>query len=226
MTGPAASSSPAGGHWPAGVIFDCDGTLADTEPLSDRAWSEVLADHGYTVTAADLEQVIGRTAAVTVAYFTARAGLQDPDACRRQVRTRFQQLFDNELRLFPDAVAALRAVVDQGVPVAVASSSTRAHVQQVLAVGGLRELVSAVVGADDVTVHKPAPAPYLAAAAALGVAASDCTAVEDTVVGVTAARAAGMFTVAVARRSTPVATLEAADRVVRTVTAADLLLPP
>lgn len=206
----------------AAVVFDCDGTLADTEPISDRAWADVLGPLGYEPTAEDRLATVGRPYAVTFAHFATRIPLGDPVAFRQQVRARFQERFRSELRLFDDAVEVLRSVAAGGLPVAVASSSTRAHVERVLERAELTELVTAIVGAEDVRHHKPHPEPYLLAAAKLAVTPRHCRAVEDTEVGVTSARAAGLCTVAVLRGHVPAAALGHADRVVDHLTVSDL----
>ena len=124
-----------------------------------------------------------------------------------------------------DAAETLRELVDDGVPVAIASSSSREHVVRILERSGIASLVGAVVGADDVTNHKPDPEPYLAAAAALGQAPERCAAVEDTPIGIASARAAGLFTVGVLRGPFDRAQLGEAHRVVDRVTV-DALRPP
>lgn len=207
---------------PAGVVFDCDGTLADTEPIAARAWREALAEHGYEVTEDDLRAVMGQPYPRTFAHFAARVDLGDPQAFRPQVRDRFRRRLATDLRLYDDAVTTLRALVDHEVPVAVASSSSREHVGIVLELGRLTPLVQVVVGAEDVTRHKPDPEPYLAATAALGLPATACAAVEDTPVGVDAGVAAGLFTVAVVRELFDADQLGAAHRVVERLSLPDL----
>lgn len=207
---------------PAAVVFDCDGTLADTESLADQAWTEMLADRGYLPTSEDLRAVVGHPYAANVRYFQARVDLGDPEVFRTGLRRRFLARFESDLVLHDDAIEVLRALAADGVPIGVASSSTHEHVVKVLERGGLSSAVQVIVGADDVEEHKPRPAPYLAAAAALGVAPARCTAVEDTGVGVASARAAGMFTVAVLREHQTLEDLAAADRVVERLTLAAL----
>jgi HAD superfamily hydrolase (TIGR01509 family) len=210
---------------PHAVVFDCDGTLADTEPLSDRAWQLSLREHGYDPTPEDFQAVIGHPFPQNFAYYSQRVELGDPVAFRRRLRERFERLLETELRLHDDAVAALRTLVAADVPVAVASSSSHAHVRHVLERGGAGDLVEVVVGADDVERHKPHAEPYVRAARDLGVDPADCSAAEDTGVGVASARAAGMYTVAVVRDGTPRSTLSAAHLVVERLTV-ESLLPP
>lgn len=211
---------------PAAVVFDCDGTLADTEPISDAAWADLLGAVGYVPTEQDRRATLGRPYPVTFAHFAQRAPLGDPADFRLRLRERFLTRFEAEVVLFDDAVGVLRALATAGVPLAVASSSSRAHVLRVLARAEVESCVGAVIGAEDVQRHKPHPAPYLAAAARLQVPAGRCAAVEDSDVGVTSARSAGMFTVAVVRGHVPRAELAHAHRVVDHLTRADLETDP
>lgn len=209
---------------PAGVVFDCDGTIADTEPISDRAWADVLGELGYQPTLEDRRATVGRPYAATFAHFARRVPLGDPEAFRVRLRARFLARFDTELELFDDVVGVVRAVAAAGLPIAVASSSTRAHVERVLERAGLQGDVDVIIGAEDVRRHKPDPEPYRSAAARLGAPPQRCRAVEDTVVGVTSARAAGCYTVAVLRGHVPRGELAHADRVVERLHLDDLAL--
>jgi HAD superfamily hydrolase (TIGR01509 family) len=208
---------------PEAVVFDCDGTIADTESLADRAWTVTLAEQGYVPTSDDFQAVIGHPFPRSWAHFSARAELGDMDAFRARLRARFLDLVDRELSVHADATEVISRLSAAGVPIAVASSSSHAHVDRVLAIAGISDRVQAIVGADDVERHKPDPEPYLAAAAALGVEPSLCTAVEDTSVGLSSALAAGMFTVAVVRAHAGADQLSAAHRVVDELSVAALV---
>jgi HAD superfamily hydrolase (TIGR01509 family) len=211
---------------PPAVVFDCDGTLADTEALSDKAWIGALGEHGYVPTEDDFRELVGYPFPENWAYFAARVDLGDQERFRRDLRERFIALFDTELELHDDAVGALETLVSHGVPVGVASSSTRSSVHRVLDRAGVRDLVTVVIGVDDVDEHKPSPEPYLRAAAGLDIDPRRCSAVEDTPVGVRSARAAGLFTVAVVRAHGDPDRLALAHRVVDEVTVEALLPDP
>lgn len=204
--------------WPertiAGVIFDCDGTIADTERLTAIAFEQVLARYGYAFTSVDFRAIVGRSFEQNWSYFAQRAPVGELAPFKAEWYEVSFGLLDTDLRLFPDAVTSLREIHDHGLPIAVASSSPRAHVLQVLDHEGLNPLVDAIVGSEDVTEHKPDPAPYLEASRRLAVDARACVAVEDTPVGITAARGAGMYTVAVRRDGFSRDALSHADLVV------------
>lgn len=207
---------------PQGVVFDCDGTIADTESLSDRAWTETLARYGYVPDPADFAAVIGHPFPQNWAYFSRHADLGDQAEFRRALRSRFIELFDRELEIHPDAVATIEELHRRRIPVAVASSSSHGHVDRVLDRAGVTGMIAAVVGADDVAQHKPDPEPYLLAAERLGLPPRDCTAVEDTAVGLASALTAGMFTVGIVRAHATEHDLADAHRVVRRLTLAAL----
>lgn len=202
----------------AGVVFDCDGTIADTESLSELVWTDALASYGYTPTVDDFRHVIGHPFPQNWDYFNARADLGERAVFREQLRERYLELLEHELVAYPDAVDTIKALHADGVPLAVASSSRRWHVQRVLQLSGIAEMITAIVGADDVDVHKPLPEPYLAAVRALGADPERVTAVEDTAVGIASAVGAGLYTVGVARRHTQLEDLAQAHRVVTTIT--------
>ena len=205
------------------VVFDCDGTLVDSEPLARSAWERALAPYGYAVTDADVEAGVGLPYARVHAYFAARAALPPADEFWREFAGELFELIDGELVVFEDALQALRDLRARGVALAVASSSPRERLRRTLVRAGLDGAFDATVAGDEVAHGKPAPDMFLAAAARLGVPPADCVAVEDSPPGVAAAVAAGMATLAVCRVPGTEAALAAADRVVGVVTAGAIL---
>jgi len=204
-----------------GVVFDCDGTLVDSEPLSGEAWRRALAPYGYAVTDADLAACLGIPYLRTHAYLAERAQIPDPATLWPQLRRELFALIDAELRTFDDAVQALEELRARGVPVAVASSSVRERLDHTLASAGLAFAVS--IAGDEVEHGKPAPDMFLRAAERLGVAPARCVVVEDSPPGVAAGRAAGMPTLGVCRARGHETALAQADRVVDRVSAEAIL---
>jgi HAD superfamily hydrolase (TIGR01509 family) len=205
------------------VIFDCDGTLVDSEPLARTAWERALLPYGYALTEADAETSVGLPYPRVHAYFAARAALPDADAFWGEFTGELFGLIDADLVVFDDAVEAARSLRSRGVPVAVASSSPRERLSRTLERAGLLDAFDVVVSGDEVEHGKPAPDMFLLAASRLGVEPATCVVVEDSPPGVQAGVAAGMFTLAVCRVPGTEASLAAADRVVDTVSA-DLIL--
>jgi HAD superfamily hydrolase (TIGR01509 family) len=205
------------------VIFDCDGTLVDSEPLSRRAWEQALAPYGYEVTDEDLAACVGRSYPHTHGHFAARAPLPGAEAFWPVYSGELFGLLDERLQPFPDAIRAVAELRRRGVSVAVASSSARERLERTLARAGLADAFGATIAGDEVSRGKPAPDMFLAAAERLGIAPSRCIAVEDSVPGVESGLAAGMAVVAVARELPAPRGLEAAHALVRELSTAAIL---
>ena len=181
------------------VVFDCDGTLVDSEPLSFQAWREVLKRHGYELLDEDVASVRGRSYPDAHGYFASRVSIPGPEAFWPALSGRLFELLESDLVVFDDAVATARDLSSRGVPIAIATSSPRERLDATLRAAGITNLFDATVAGDEVERTKPAPDLFIAAAERLGVLAEECVAVEDTPSGVEAALAAGMRVVAVAR---------------------------
>jgi HAD superfamily hydrolase (TIGR01509 family) len=192
------------------VVFDCDGVLVDSEPLSDASWAEALADHGYEMTHEDVVAVRGTTETDCYRYFAERVELPEEGQMQREVDARKLAGY-RDLAPFPDAAAAVPELALHGIPLAVASSSRGRHLRHKLDVVGLGRYFDVMVGGDEVPSGKPAPDVYLAAARSLGVDPGDCLAVEDSLNGADAAVAAGMRVVCVARYGSVVGTHPTVD---------------
>lgn len=204
-----------------GVVFDCDGTLVDSEPLAGEAWRRVLAPYGYEVTAEDLAACVGRSFAHTHAYLSQRAPLPDAQTVWPVMSGELFALIDTRLEPFEDAITAVRELTARGIPVAVASSSVRERLDRTLAKAGLSFEIT--IAGDEVEHGKPAPDMFLLAAQRLGVDAAHCVVVEDSAPGVAAGIAAGMPTLGVCRAPGSEALLEDATKVVDRVSA-DVIL--
>jgi mannitol-1-/sugar-/sorbitol-6-phosphatase len=202
-----------------GVIFDCDGTLVDSEPLSGETWRRVARPYGYDITDEDLAAVTGFPYVRTHAFFAARVALPAADELLPELNRVLFALIDERLEVFADAVEAVAGLRARGVPIAVASSSVRERLDRTLARAGLSFEVT--VAGDEVEHGKPAPDMFLRAAARLGLAPAACVAVEDSPPGVAAGRAAGMPTLGV-RRVAGI-DLSAASQVVDEVTVEAIL---
>jgi HAD superfamily hydrolase (TIGR01509 family) len=205
------------------VIFDCDGTLVDSEPLARSAWEQALAPYGYEVTDADIEGAVGLPYARVHAYFADRVELPEAGEFWGEFTGELFALIDARLVVFEDAVHTARELRARGVPLAVASSSPRERLHRTLSRAELLDAFDVTVAGDEVARGKPEPDMFLVAAERLGVDPADCIAIEDSPPGVAAAVAAGMATIAVCRVPGTEASLAAADRVVDVLTADGIL---
>jgi HAD superfamily hydrolase (TIGR01509 family) len=182
---------------PAAVLFDMDGTLVDTEHLWWRAVTEVADRLAYRLTEADLPEVLGRPVGHTAGYLHRTAGAATTRArIARDLDDAFVARVAGDVRPRPGALRLLAELRDASVPAALVTASPRRVVDLVLRTLGA-DWFALTVAAEDTVRTKPAPDPYLTAAARLGVAPGDCVAVEDSPPGLASARAAGCPVVAV-----------------------------
>ncbi len=177
---------------PAAVLFDCDGVLADSEGLVNSIIAQDLAARGWAMTAAECQELfLGMAATAMVPVIEARVGTL-PGNWLGEISHRIAVSMLAELQPVEGAVAAVRAVVAAGIPVAVASNSAREELGAKLRRLGLANLFTdRTFSFQDVARPKPAPDMYLAAARACGAAPADCVVVEDSLLGAQAGLAAG-----------------------------------
>jgi len=186
----------------AALIFDCDGTLADSMPLYHRAWRSALAANGATFdfTWEIFVSRAGVSTEGTVAELNAEFGTTlDAERVREIQYAEYTRLIE-EVRPFPEVVAIARAHYGK-LPMAVASGGARHLVERTLELIGVSDLFDEVVVAADVPRGKPHPDIFLHAAKLLGVRPERCLVFEDGQPGIVAAERAGMKTVFVERAS-------------------------
>ncbi len=212
----------------AGVIFDFDGVLADSEPLHLRAFQDVLAERGMALDAADYyDRYLGFDDDGVFRQVWRDRGLAiDEEALAGLIRVkgeRFEALAGQGEALFPGAADCIRRIAAE-VPVAIASGALAPEIEMVLDAAGLRGHFRAVVASGDTPRSKPAPDPYLRAigllrphVTAAGLDPAGCVvAVEDSMWGIESALAAGLRCVGVAQ-TYPASRLDAAHVVVPTI---------
>lgn len=174
-----------------GLIFDFDGTLADTMPLHWQAWQNVMNQHRFHFTEERFYALGGVPSRDIVRSLSVEQGLAlDPLAVARDKEHAYLLLLP-QVRPIHEMTALVEA--NHGVrPMAVASGGTRRVIETVLDHLGIRHFFQAVVTSEDVVHQKPAPDIFLEAARRLEVPARACRAFEDTDLGMQAIRAAGM----------------------------------
>lgn len=174
-----------------GIIFDCDGTLADTMPLHWRAWQVITARHRLHLPEHRFYALGGVPSRDILKLLSKEQGIAlDPFAVAREKEAEYLPLIAQVEPI--NAVVGVARDHHGKVPMAVASGGTKAIIEQVLEHLGIRKLFNAVVTSEDVVHQKPAPDIFLEAARRIGVAPKHCRAYEDTDLGMEAIRAAGM----------------------------------
>lgn len=195
--GSAANPDRTSGVPPAPelVIFDCDGVLVDSEPLSNTVLATALTRAGLPTSPAEaIATYKGRHIKDVLAIAEQRLGHPLPGDFVATFERERNDVFGRELTATPGAAQAVQAVRDAGIAVCVASQGRREKTELTLGLTGLRGLFGpeAVFSAHSVARGKPHPDLFLHAAAAMGVAPARAAVVEDTAIGVRAARAAAM----------------------------------
>jgi len=174
-----------------GLVFDCDGTLADTMPLHWRAWKTVTERYGLHFSEDRFYSLGGVPAREIVKMLNEEQGKNlDYLAVAKEKEAAYIP-FLPEVKEIEVVVKVAREHYGI-IPMAVASGGIKAHITEVLTHLGIRQLFQAIVTSEDVTRQKPAPDIFLEAARRLGVEPQFCRAYEDTDLGVEAIRAAGM----------------------------------
>ncbi|MEQ8286244.1 HAD family hydrolase [Thalassospira sp.] len=177
------------------IIFDCDGVLIDSEILSFAVDEKMLPENGVTITAGDLAREFGGvTYGEMVAALNERFGTEiDPKRYQERCEAELSRTFETELRAIPGMRDLLTRLT---VPIALASGSDLARLDQCLALTGLADFFDGrIFSAEQVARGKPAPDVFLFAAAQSGWQAAQCLVIEDSPSGIIAARAAGMRSV-------------------------------
>ncbi len=174
-----------------GLIFDCDGTLADTMPLHQVAWDQAMADLGGACTPEEMTELAGVPTRRIFVILNERHGFTiDPDQGNDLKEAYYARLVDQALPIAE--VVAVVARFRGRLPMAVASGGERKVVISTLNQIGLLDAFDTLVTADDVEHGKPAPDIFLEAARRLGVPPEACIVFEDADAGIEGARRAGM----------------------------------
>ncbi len=176
------------------IVFDCDGVLVDSEPIANRVMAEAITALGWPLSTADcMARFKGHHFDTIIAAVEGRLERPLPAAWLPAMRAATDAAFKRELQPIPGVIAALDTVAESGTATCVASQGPLEKMAVSLGVTGLRaRFEGRVFSADQVARGKPHPDLFLFAAAAMGVAPGSCVLIEDSPLGVTGARAAGM----------------------------------
>jgi HAD superfamily hydrolase (TIGR01509 family) len=176
------------------VLFDCDGVLVDSEPITNGVLRDMLEERGWKLSSADCMRLfLGKAVKDEAALIEARTGKPLTEEWMVQFRERRNQRLISDVAPIPGAVQAVAKIhALYGGRIACASGADRFKVELQMDKCGLMPYFKGhIFSGHELPRSKPAPDVYLAAAAALGVDPKRCAVVEDTVTGVTAGVAAG-----------------------------------
>ncbi|MDP4984417.1 HAD family hydrolase [Pseudoalteromonas tunicata] len=182
------------------VLFDCDGTLVDSESLHYQCWQHILVPYNIAYDEGHFCHLFSGKPTLEAAQFIIdEHGLTvDAKALAGQKNDYFADYVQNHLPpLLPYAKEVLSLAKQSSLQVALVTGSARAEVMPILAGYQLLDYFEVIVTKDDVTQPKPHPEPYLSALKQLGQAAQFGVAIEDTCTGLTSAKGAGLLAIAV-----------------------------
>jgi HAD superfamily hydrolase (TIGR01509 family) len=173
------------------IIFDCDGVLVDSEVISCRAHAQMLTRHGFPITADQvLDRFLGVSDREARLIVEAELGRSLPGDFEAQMKRAALQRYADELQDIPHVGEAIAAIA---LPKCVASSGTPEKIRHGLTCAGLLDqLAPNIFSAAQVKRGKPAPDLFLFAAERMKASPDRCLVIEDSVPGITGARAAGM----------------------------------
>ena len=182
------------------AIFDMDGLLIDSEPLWEKAEMEVIAGLGVDISRRDeMPDLLGLRIDLVVDLWFAWQPWQGPDRAEVTARiiNRAIQLIEDARPLLPGAREAVEMCKVRGLKIGLASASPLRMLEKVLTMFELRGQFDALASAEMLPFSKPHPQVYLDCAAKLGVSPLNCVALEDSVNGMIASKAARMRSIVV-----------------------------
>jgi beta-phosphoglucomutase len=197
------------------ILFDMDGVILDSMPAHLRSWQQTLAPLGISLTAAELYPTEGMPTEATAKLLTERflgRACSDEEARRLTAAKRALFLRDFSPTFIPGIVPLLYDLRGRGHRLALVTGGARGTVEPVLRPSGVLDLFEQSVTGTDVSRGKPDPEPYRAALSRLGLQPGQCLAVENSPLGIRAAKSAGLECVAL-ETSLPADRLSGADRV-------------
>ncbi|WKK57940.1 HAD family phosphatase [Sphingobacterium sp. BN32] len=209
------------------VLFDLDGTLIDSEYFYYSNWAPILSeDYGLNITFDDwISNFAGHTLARNVVMLNEHYKLKvDEEDMWYATRSRYAKADMRTIRLMPHAQEILEVVKSKGLTTGLVTSSYKTTVDTVLGEHKLLDYFSFFVTRESVEQPKPNPEPYLLATQKLAIPSEEILVVEDTSTGCTAAKAAGLYCVAVSKQEVERERLSHADKLASSLKEVESLL--
>jgi beta-phosphoglucomutase len=199
------------------IIWDLDGVIIDSEEDHRKAWQRLAHETGKEFTDAQFAITFGWRNDAIIPTVWGAVSADELQALADRKETYYREYVRETAAFLPGVQELMSALHDAGYPQALGSSAPIANIEQVKEVLGLGRYMNTLVSGETVPHGKPAPDIFLKAARELGVAPDHSLVIEDAVAGIAAARAGGMFSIAVAgERQLP--GLQVANIVVHTLT--------
>ena len=202
-----------------GVIFDMDGVLVDSYQAHWQSWHFMADELGKGLTEAQFVSTFGRTSREIIAEHWGANSLTPEEIAEfdRRKEALYRELVDRDFPAMDGASELIRALSGAGFRLAVGSSGPPENVALAVERLGAGQYFNTLVTGRDVTRGKPDPQVFLLAAERMGVAPADCAVVEDAPVGIAAANAAGMASIALLSTGHTAESVKAAKLIVNSL---------
>ncbi len=204
---------------PLAVIFDMDGVLVDSYQAHWQSWHFMADELGKGLTEAQFVSTFGRTSREIIAEHWGASALSPQEIADfdRRKEALYREIVSRDFPAMDGAATLLRDLHEAGFRLAVGSSGPPENVALAVERLGAGPCFDALITGKDVTRGKPDPQVFLVAAQRLGVAPADCAVIEDAPVGIAAANAAGMVSIALLSTGHTAESVRAARLVVRSL---------
>ena len=176
------------------LIFDLDGTIANTMPNHFRSWRKAILPYGIDFNAALFMQLTGMPRTATIEKLNEMFGTNmNPDIVGKVKEDHFKTLVNltEEIEVVTDVIRKYHSVL----PMSIGTGSTKNGAKKTLEVIGFENYFDIVITADDIINHKPHPETFLKCAELMRVKPQDCVVFEDGILGMNAAEEAGMMVI-------------------------------
>jgi beta-phosphoglucomutase family hydrolase len=199
------------------VIFDWDGVVVDSSAHHERSWEILAAQRGLPLPADHFKRGFGKKNNVIIPDLGWATEPAEVDALAHEKEEIYRSLVrEKGIEPLQGVRELLAALQDAKIPCAIGSSTEQANLDCLLDMMDLRNFFRVIVSGEEVVHGKPDPSIFLLAAERLGFAPADCVVIEDALVGIEAAKRAGMPVLAVATTN-PVEALGSADAALPTM---------
>jgi beta-phosphoglucomutase family hydrolase len=205
------------------ILWDMDGVISDSYSFHFAAWQETFAKRSIKFTKEDFTKLFGtRNDFIARSFMGGEFLERDVKIVIQEKEENFRRKATGNIKPFPGAVRLLNALKNGKFKLGLASSAPKENIDLVLSELNLARIFDCIVFGQEVSESKPSPQIYLLAAKKLEVAPNDCVVIEDSPLGVKAAKTAGMKCLAITNTH-PLENLEEADRVVNSLENVDLI---
>ncbi len=208
------------------IIFDLDGVLLDSVGRDIAITVRVFNKFGYSITQSDEQCIIGWHPADRISFFAKKFNI--PEEEQRLIvadeKRLYRELWDSTSKLLPEVKETLETIKNKGLKLALATTSTSDSVSKFMQKFQLQSYFKLILTREDASQRKPNPEIYIKARNELGYNTDEIIVVEDTEIGVTAAKSAGLQCVAIPNQYTKNQDFSRADYVIKSISELTLII--